>query len=172
MNSTIGKIAKFAPHVLALSLTISLYSYYFATQTTGFQVVQELGEPFDVLIIGGGAAGLSAATTLYRHQHDIRIFDYDKPRNVWDTLTHALPGWEGNSPSKFREASRKELQHTGMVDFVHSEVETVEKKDDNLFYVTTADGKVSVGRKILLSMGVNFKFPDIPGYLDNFPERM
>lgn len=165
-------MAKLTPYVLALSLAIPLYSFYAAHQTARFRMVKEPGEPFDVLIIGGGAAGLSAATTLYRHQHDMRIFDYEKPRNAWDTPTHALPGWEGKAPSKFRETSRKELERTGMVDFVRAEVESVEKKDDGLFHVTTSDGKVSLGRKILLSMGVTFEFPDIPGYLDNFPERM
>ena len=172
MGSVIRRIPKFASYVLALSISIPLYSFYVTHQAQSFKILKQPGEPFDVLIIGGGAAGLSAASTLYRQQHDVRIFDYGKPRNEWNTPTRILPGWEGKTPSNFLKASRKELERTGMVDFSHAEVETIEKKENGLFHVTTSDGEVSIGRKILLSMGVKFAFPDIPGYLDNFPERM
>lgn len=172
---------KYTPHVLTLSLVIPLLSYLFTSEngllkiTPKYATIPKLkgpAEPVDVLIIGGGPAGLSAATTLYRHQHDIRIFDNGQPRNSWDTATHALPGWEGEKPSRFREKSRKELKKTGLVDFISASVQTIEKKDDGLFHVTTSDGVEWVGRKVLLAMGVEFQFLDIPGYKDSFPQRM
>jgi thioredoxin reductase len=129
-------------------------------------------EPVDVLIIGGGPSGLSAATTLYRHQHDIRIFDHGRPRNSWDTSIRAFPGWAGAKPSTFVAKTKAELESTGFVTFISSEVLKFTKSDDGLFHLTTSDGVEWAGRKLLLAMGVDIMFPDIPGYAENYPDRM
>jgi hypothetical protein len=174
-------IKKYTPHVLALSLAMPLFSYMMTSQNVALQFPVKLApnlakkeptHPVDVLIIGGGPTGLSAAMTLYRHQHDMRIFDYGKPRNAWDTNIHALPGWEGEKPRNFVEKSKRALKRTGFVDFISTEVQTIEKGDDGLFYAKTTDGTEWAGRKVLLAMGVQFQFLDIPGYKDNFPKRM
>ncbi|KAL1604780.1 hypothetical protein SLS60_004320 [Paraconiothyrium brasiliense] len=146
--------------------------FQFSLKSTPNVAIKAPSTAVDVLIIGGGPAGLSAATTLYRHQHDIRIFDDGKPRNVWETAIHATPTWEGQNPNEFRRKSRKELAKTGLVDFISSTVESIQKKDDGLFYVRTSDGVEWTGRKVLLSTGVRFAFLDIPGYEENFPERI
>jgi thioredoxin reductase len=167
--------------LILLSFAISLVSYYLATYNSFHQLListapaamdQILDQPVDVMIIGGGPAGLSAATTLYRHKHTIRIFDHGKPRNSWNTRTRALPGFEGIKPSEFRERSKKELDKTGLVDFVAEEVTNISRRDNGLFYVQTSNGMEWSGRKVLLAMGVHFQFLDIPGYQDCFPERM
>lgn len=172
---------KYTAYLLLLSLVIPFISYVLGSNKNEFQfplrptkniAIKEPLEPVDVLIIGGGAAGLSAATTLYRHQHTIRIFDNNKPRNVWETAIHATPTWEGQSPRDFRTKSRKELAKTGLVHFINTTVEDIEKKDNGLFYVKSSEGVDWAGRRVLLSMGVRFSFLDIPGYEENFPERM
>jgi thioredoxin reductase len=174
-------VRKYTLHVFLLSLAIPLISYAFSSKNDVIQfrfksapnvATKAPSEPVDVLIIGGGPAGLSAATTLYRHQHNIRILDDGQPRNGWDTATRAMPTWEGRKPSEFRQKSRKELERTGLVDFISATAEVIKKEDDGLFSVKTSDGVEWVGRKLLLAMGARFSFLDIPGYEENFPERM
>lgn len=126
----------------------------------------------DVLIIGGSHAGLSGALTLVRHQHDIIIFDDGTPRNRWDTPIHALPSWEHRNPTELLKYSRQELRKFGLVSFIEERIIRVQKENDSLFHVTSSTGKQWFGRKLMIAAGVEFVYPDIPGYADNFPDRM
>ncbi|KAF2690574.1 FAD/NAD(P)-binding domain-containing protein [Lentithecium fluviatile CBS 122367] len=138
-----------------------------------YPVLVDQSEPdADVLILGGGHAGLSGALTLVRHQHDILIFDNGSPRNRWDTPMHVLPTWEHRSPKAFRERSRRELQSTGLVKFVDEKIVKTERKNESLFHVTSSSGKKWSGRKLMVAVGSEFVYPDIPGYGENFPEKI
>ena len=126
---------------------------------------------YDVLIVGGGHAGLSAALTMYRQLHTSLIFDVKQPRNAWVTPTHVLAGWEGHSAEDIRAAARKELLETGLVTFRESEARTV-KKTDIGFEVVDGEGQRWIGKKLLIATGKQNIFPDIPGYAENYPDRM
>ncbi|CAI6334299.1 unnamed protein product [Periconia digitata] len=123
---------------------------------------------YDVLIIGGSYAGLSAALTLYRATHTCLIFDSGVPRNAKSTQTRLTSGWEGEDPKTMREKSRAELESSGLVDFVASSVQTARKLEDGTFQVADGNDKIWNGRKILLSTGVNEIYPQIPGYAENY----
>jgi thioredoxin reductase len=140
--------------------------------TPQYSLLQNSVYDADVLVLGGSHAGLSGALTLTRHQHNIIIFDDGKPRNRWDTLMHVLPTWDHQTPNALRKASRAELQRTGLVSIVEERIVKIEKEHDALFWVTSAGGRKWSGRKLLLATGVEFEFPDIPGYVENFPEKM
>ena len=126
----------------------------------------------DVLILGGGHAGLAAALTLYRAQHTCLIFDSNRPRNSWASPTRSTPGWEAQDPERLREASRKELQQTGLARFVKCTIERLRKREDGLFEVTDTQGQYWVGRKLLIATGKEMAFPDIPGYSESFASGM
>jgi len=128
--------------------------------------------PVDVIILGGSHAGLSAAATLYRHQHTMIIFDNKNPRNLWRTGTRATSGWEGQDPEKLREKSRKEIHATGFASLMHKSIVSITKTNDSLFLATDTEGESWYGRKLLLAMGAEFIFPEIPGYVENFPNKM
>lgn len=164
-----------APVWVAFSVGAALLSYglrHAYLRTTHYTLIDEVGRYADVLILGGGHAGLSGALTLTRHQHDVIIFDDDSPRNRWNTPVHVLPTWEHQQPRKLRESSRRELQSSGLVTFVDERIVEVVKEHDSLFHATGSSGKVWTGRKLLLAMGAEFLYPSIPGYAENFPERM
>ncbi|KAI0143693.1 hypothetical protein GGR57DRAFT_495109 [Xylariaceae sp. FL1272] len=129
------------------------------------------GNMYDVLIIGGGPAGLSAALTLYRQLHTVMILDTAKPRNAFNESTHCVPGWGGKQAEDMREAAREELLQTGLVDFRKDEATAIQQ-DDKGFEVTTSTGNKFHGRKLLIAVGKQHNFPDIPGYLDNYPHRI
>lgn len=159
--------------VLLLSLTFDLpqrLSDLYSAQ----QLVPGNGLNASVLIIGGSHAGLSAALTLARHQIDSLILDEDKPRNKWNTPTHTLPTWEDHSPDEVRQASRKELRKSGFARFVDTRVTMVRRPgaEQSFFEVEDLQGRTWRGRKLLLATGVDFVFPDIEGYEENFPDRM
>jgi thioredoxin reductase len=118
----------------------------------------------DVLIIGGGHAGLSAALTLYRAMHTTVIFDSHKPRNNYGTAVRLTSTWENQQPDRLRQESRKELQEAGFTTFVDAEVTTVAKNEQGIFAVTDDSGSKWLGRKILLATGARDVFPDLPGY--------
>ncbi|KAG9230920.1 hypothetical protein BJ875DRAFT_487493 [Amylocarpus encephaloides] len=127
---------------------------------------------FDVLLLGGGHAGLSAALTLYRHQHDMVVFDSGQPRNKWRTPTHALSGWENRPADDFCAVTRAQLEQTGFIRFVDQLVETISRDEASLFVLHCSDGSQWKGRKLLLSMGADIVFPEIEGYKDHFPQKM
>lgn len=126
----------------------------------------------DVLIVGGGYGGLSAALTTYRAQLKTIIFDTNEPRNSWDTKIRLLPTWDSKTHSNYKVASRHELESTGLVNFVDVRVVSIIKESDVCFRVTDATGKQWIGRRVLLAVGTINLLPSIPGYADNFPQNM
>lgn len=126
----------------------------------------------DVLIIGGSHAGLSAALTLYRALHTSVIFDTHKPRNWYSSPVRLTPTWDNQDPEKLREASREELRGSKLCHFVDAAVQRVKKLDNGLFQAIDAHSELWLGRKLLLAIGVEDDFPNLPGYKENYPARM
>ena len=126
----------------------------------------------DVLIIGGGHAGLSAALTLYRALHTCVIFNSSPPRNSYGTLTHLTPGFENRQPQEIFAKNRAELSLSGLVKFVDDKAERIERREDGSFGVIDARGASWLGRKLLLAYGVQDVFPDLEGYRENYAKGM
>lgn len=165
--------------VVGLSAVTALLAY--SLRDTVFQsvfpdshVALSSAATAEVLIVGGSHAGLSAALTLARHQIDVLIVDSNAPRNKWKTPTHVVPTWEHRNPDDLRRASREELRKTGFARFVDAHVTTIKKPGTNesLFVASDSHGGAWSGRKLLIATGVEFIFPPIEGYEENFPDRM
>jgi gliotoxin/aspirochlorine biosynthesis thioredoxin reductase len=129
-------------------------------------------ELYDVIIVGGSYAGLSAALTLYRATHKCLIFDSGTPRNALSTDTRLTSGWEAQDPQNLRDKSRAELESSGLVDFVASIVKKAKKLENGTFQVTDENSETWRGRKILLSTGVKEIYPSLPGYAENYGTSM
>ncbi|TVY22565.1 Thioredoxin reductase [Lachnellula hyalina] len=153
-------------------LSTLYWNQYHAPEIVSHDFGAQLESPVDVIILGGSHAGLSAAATLYRHQLSTLIFDHQKPRNSWLTPMRVLSGWEGKNPDALREKSRKEIAATGFAKTLDKTIISVEKTNNTLFLVTDSEGGMWYGRKLLLAMGAEFVFPEIPGYAENFPKKI
>lgn len=111
----------------------------------------------DVIIIGGGPAGLTAALSLGRAGRTVLIFDDNKGRNAPAPHMNNFPSRDGTPPGEFRELVKKDLSKYKEVFFSTSRVETITKQNDG-FLVNGIKAK-----KIILAHGLKDVLPPIPG---------
>lgn len=118
----------------------------------------------DVVVVGGGPAGLSAALMLGRCRRTVVVFDSGTPRNA---PSHALHGYltrDGIPPAEFLTLARQEIATYRTVQIRDEQVSAVECQPDGGFLTTLASGERLRSRKLLLATGVVDNLPDIPGF--------
>ncbi len=120
----------------------------------------------DVLIIGGGPAGLTCASTLGRLGRTAIVFSHGKFRDDVVTHMHGVLGWEDRRPSELREAARNEIrqQYSDMIQFKDVEVQRVRRLQNGRFDAICIDTTCYQGRRVLLASGIRDLMPIIPGY--------
>lgn len=120
----------------------------------------------DVLIVGGGPAGLSTALGLCRKRHTAIVFDSGMYRNEVAHHMHNFPTWDHHNPAALRAAAQIELQSRySSVTFERSKVVSAHKKaPDGVFVVVDELGQEFLGKRLVLATGQTDIMPDIPGY--------
>jgi thioredoxin reductase len=118
-------------------------------------------QQYDVVVIGGGAAGLSAALALSRARRSVLVVDSGTPRNAPAGHVHNYLGREGTPPGELLAAGRAEV--AGYGGEVISGEAVAARPDDGGFVVELADGRSVWGRRLLVTTGLVDELPDIPG---------
>jgi thioredoxin reductase len=119
-------------------------------------------QTFDVIIVGGGTAGLSAALVLGRCGRRVLVCDAGRPRNHMTTAIHAFLTRDGTTPTEFYGLARQELARYSSVQLRRGEVVNARRHRDG-FEVTLADRSEERSRKLLLATGVVDVLPHIAG---------
>ena len=130
------------------------------------------GETVDVVVIGGGAAGLNGALILARSRRSVVVIDSGSPRNAPAEAVHGFIVFDGTPPMEILQRGREQVrQYGGRV--VQGEVASAEpaapSADGDLrFIVTLADGRSVTARRILVATGLTDVLPDMPGLTDHW----
>lgn len=117
----------------------------------------------DVVIIGGGPAGLSAALIFGRGRKRVLLCDAGTPRNALAQHIQGFVTQDGTPPREFRRIGREQLKPYANVEVRDVQVNTIEPQGTG-FRVHLEDGTVTDTRKVLLAVGVIDVLPDLPGY--------
>jgi len=116
---------------------------------------------YDVVIIGGGAAGLSAATALSRALRSVLVVDAGTPRNAPAAGVHGYLSRDGMDPRELLSIGRSEvLSYGGTV--IEGETVSARRSPDG-FEVMLADGSRFFGRRLLVTTGLTDELPPIDG---------
>lgn len=120
---------------------------------------------FDVIIVGAGPAGLSAALVLGRCRRRVLICDAGHPRNAMSRGLHGFLTRDGIEPAEFLRIGREQLRQYETVELRETEVTDARRVAES-FELTLADGERVASRKLLLATGVVDDLPEIEGLAD------
>ncbi|MFI0408882.1 NAD(P)/FAD-dependent oxidoreductase [Actinomadura sp. 3N508] len=120
-----------------------------------------LRDEYDVVVAGGGAAGLNGALMLARVRRSVVVIDAGAPRNAPAEGVHGLLARDGISPAELLERGRAEVRRYGG-QVVQGEI-TAAAGDSGGFTVTLAGGATVRARRLLVTTGVVDELPDVPG---------
>jgi thioredoxin reductase len=118
-------------------------------------------ETYDVVVVGGGAAGLSAAVVLGRSRRSVVVVDAGEPRNAPAEGVHGFLTRDGMPPSELVAIGRAEAESYG-ARIVAGEAVAV-RGERGAFEVELADGGVLAARRVIVATGLVDELPDVPG---------
>ena len=117
-----------------------------------------MDDGFDVVVVGGGAAGLNAALVLARARRRVAVVDAGDPRNAPAAHMHGFLSRDGTPPAQLLEAGRAEVAGYGG-ELVADRVARI----DEGFAVHLAGGRTLNARRVLVATGLRDELPDVPG---------
>jgi thioredoxin reductase len=122
---------------------------------------------YDVAVVGGGAAGLSAALVLARARRKVLVIDAGQPRNAPATHMHGYLSRDGFPPGQLLASGREEVTRYGGAVLEGSVTELV-PHGRTAFWVLLASGQRISARRVLVTTGLRDELPDIPGLADRW----
>jgi thioredoxin reductase len=118
---------------------------------------------YEVVVVGGGAAGVSGAMTLARARRSVLVIDAGQPRNAPAEGVHNYLGREGTPPGELLAIGREEARRYGAA-FREGSVAAVGRLDDGEgFRVALADGGAVLADRLLVTTGLVDELPEVPG---------
>lgn len=122
----------------------------------------------DVIIIGGGFAGIAAALQLGRARRQVLVLDSGAPRNRFAQHAHGVLGHDGRPPLELLAEARTQLLQYPTVRFVSAVAEQVIHEEEEHFRVITSTGEQAQARRLILASGVSDVLPPIAGLIERW----
>ncbi len=122
---------------------------------------------YDVIVIGGGAAGLSAALVLSRARRRVSVVDAGAPRNGPAAHMHGFLSRDGMPPAELLEVGRREVTGYG-AEILDGTVTDLLPADPDGFWALLAGGRRISARRLLVTTGLRDELPEIPGLRDRW----
>ncbi|MGN7191929.1 NAD(P)/FAD-dependent oxidoreductase [Curtobacterium sp. MCBA15_004] len=127
---------------------------------------------FDVVVIGGGPAGLSAALILGRSRRSVLVVDSGEPRNAPAAGAHNYLGREGVAPRELHRIGRQEVASYGVAvtdgRIVAASATPTDGPDAVAFSVTLDSGRRVTARRLVVASGAVDVLPDVPGLAEQW----
>ncbi|MNK40633.1 Alkyl hydroperoxide reductase subunit F [compost metagenome] len=117
---------------------------------------------YDVIIVGGSFAGLSAAMQLARARRRILLVDAGQPRNRYAAHAHGFLGQDGTPPHEIVAQARAQLARYPTVEFLDGEAVDAAARDGG-FELAMASGQRVRASRLILAIGMRDELPSLPG---------
>ncbi|MEU4172777.1 NAD(P)/FAD-dependent oxidoreductase [Streptomyces sp. NPDC026665] len=122
---------------------------------------------YEVVVVGGGTAGLSAALVLGRARRRTLVVDEGRPRNAPAAHMQGYLTRDGMPPAEFLAAGRREVEGYG-VEIVRGRVTDVVRDGAGEFDVTVGSGDTVHARRLIVTTGLADEMPPVPGLAERF----
>lgn len=123
---------------------------------------------FDVIVVGGSFAGLSAALQIVRARRWVLVIDEGKPRNRFVKGTHGFLGQDGQTPEQIFRTGREQVLRYPTAQFVKGKAIRAERRNEEFFVVELDSGAVYQSDRLILATGIVDKLPEIPGLAERW----
>ena len=124
-------------------------------------MVSFMNENYDVVVVGGGAAGLSGAVALARSRRSVLVIDAGDPRNAPAAHVHSFLTRDGTPPAEIYAAGRSEVTRYG--GRVETGRVTALRRDGERFEVRIGNDRTVTARRLLVATGLRDELPGVPG---------
>ncbi|WP_329285971.1 NAD(P)/FAD-dependent oxidoreductase [Streptomyces sp. NBC_01455] len=124
-------------------------------------------DKYEAVVVGGGAAGLSAALVLGRARRRTLVVDAGEPRNAPAAHLQGYLTRDGVPPAEFLALGREEVARYG-VELVRDRAVDVTRIGSGEFRVTLASGRTADARRLVLATGLADELPTVPGVAERF----
>ncbi|MPZ72624.1 MAG: NAD(P)/FAD-dependent oxidoreductase [Nitriliruptorales bacterium] len=128
----------------------------------------DMGDPVEACVVGGGPAGLAAATWLGRYRRATVVLDSQEHRNRWVEAAHGYLGSDPVSPTALLDRARRDLARYESIELRYATATSAQCSVDGLFSIRTADGREIHAQRLVLATGVRDEFPDVENFFDHY----
>ena len=126
---------------------------------------------YDVIVLGGGYAGMAAALQVARARRNVLVVDAGLRRNRFASYSHGFLGQDGSEPGEIARHARAQLMAYPTVTWFEDTAIAARHEADG-FAITLNEGQRILGRRLILALGVKDTLPSVPGIQERWGQSV